>query len=184
MRGYAFLCKQDHDRAIADFDCAIALDPSSWRVLPHRATIHLRMGNHDAAIADFDRLIAIDPASARALIGRGAASRAKGEHGRAESDLTLAIDHLDRLIARFPDYAPAYADRGLANILKGDLAGALADHEAATRLDARLMRALYGRGLVKTRLGDGESGRRDMAQAKAAEPEVDGLFSPFGLHDG
>jgi len=49
-------------------------------------------------------------------------------------------------------------------------------------LDPELPAALYGLGLARSHLGGGENGQRDMAAAKAMEPDVDERFRRAGLN--
>ncbi|MBX7199439.1 MAG: tetratricopeptide repeat protein [Rhodospirillaceae bacterium] len=45
---------KDYERALADNDKALALDPNAWRTHNQRAMFHQRLAQYDAAIADLD----------------------------------------------------------------------------------------------------------------------------------
>jgi tetratricopeptide (TPR) repeat protein len=53
--------KGDDDRAIADCDQAIRLNPKSAHTYAMRGHSYKKKGDYDRAIADFDRALAIDP---------------------------------------------------------------------------------------------------------------------------
>ena len=54
-RGNAHSTKQDNDRALADFDTAIELNPDLGPAYNNRALIYDAKGDYDRAIADFDK---------------------------------------------------------------------------------------------------------------------------------
>ena len=106
-RGIAYGAKGDYDRAIADFNEAIRLDPKSARAYGNRGNDYLAKGDYDHAIADYNEVIRLDPKSARAYNNRGGAYSAKGDRDRAIADHSEAI-RLD------PKYSLAYNSRGNA----------------------------------------------------------------------
>ena len=69
-RGIAYAAKADYDRAVADFESAIAIDPAFVKPLNNRGATRLKKGEYDAAIEDFDRAIGLQPAYAGAFANR------------------------------------------------------------------------------------------------------------------
>ena len=57
----------------------------------------------------------------------------------------------------------ALDSRGLAYLKKGQWDAAIADYNAALRLNPKLASSLYGRGLAKLKNGDTNGGNADMA---------------------
>jgi tetratricopeptide (TPR) repeat protein len=100
-RGSAYQAKGNDDRAIADYDEAIQLDPKNARAYNNRGIAYHAKGNNDRAIADYDEAIRVDPKYAFAYFTRGLAYHAKGNNDRAIADYDEAI-RLD------PKYAFAY----------------------------------------------------------------------------
>ena len=101
------------DRALADFDAAIRLDPRHAQAYISRGCAHATRGEHDRAIADYDAAIRLDPGCARAYSNRGLAHFARGEFDRAIADYGEVI-RLD------PHNAHAYNDRGNAYRARGE----------------------------------------------------------------
>ena len=122
--------KADYDRAIADSDQALKLDPNNDTAYNNRAFALIRQGDYDRAIGDLDRAIKLNPASSRAYKNRGDAYRGKGDVDRALADL-------DQAIKLEPELVPAFTIRGLVHQAKGDRDLATADFSKAISLRAR-----------------------------------------------
>jgi tetratricopeptide (TPR) repeat protein len=90
-RGNAYLAKRDYNRAIADFNRSISLDPSNGWSYAGRGSAYYGNGNYDQAIADYNEASRLDPGYAVAFWGRGNAYKAKGERGRARANYDEAI---------------------------------------------------------------------------------------------
>src|SRR5947208_1713986 len=63
-RGNAYVLKGDHDKAIADFDEALKLEPKNASIYNNRGNAHNDKGEGEAAMADFDAALKSDPRSA------------------------------------------------------------------------------------------------------------------------
>jgi tetratricopeptide (TPR) repeat protein len=98
-RGNAYDDKGDHDRAIADYDQSIRLNPQDAKPYYNRAIAYEAKGDHDRAIADYAQAIGLNPQSADAYYNRGVAYFKKGDYDRAISDL----DQYIRLAPSAPD---------------------------------------------------------------------------------
>ncbi|MBA7715771.1 hypothetical protein ES703_124829 [subsurface metagenome] len=60
-RGRAHAIKDDLDRAIADFNKAIELDPRYAEVYRHRGLVYAEKGDYKAAIADGEQFLKLAP---------------------------------------------------------------------------------------------------------------------------
>ncbi|WP_082523863.1 tetratricopeptide repeat protein [Methylobacterium sp. Leaf399] len=127
-RGLAYKKKEDYDRAIADFNEAIAVDPSDADFFRSRGSTYDDMERYDAAIEDYDRSIKLDPTVGDSFVNRGIAYGNKGDFERAIKDFDEAI-RLD------PKRGLTYYSRALAYEKTGAADKALADVETAFRLE-------------------------------------------------
>ncbi len=91
------------DKALADCNEALRLDPGNPVMLDSRGLVLLRSGDPDKAIADYNAALALRPNTAWSLYGRGLARLRKGltKDGQADIAAATAID------ARLPDQAKA-----------------------------------------------------------------------------
>lgn len=128
-RGRIALRHRDFERAIADFDEAIRLNPNRAALYRDRALARRENGDLALAIADYDEAIAHDPKLAAPYHQRGLALAATGDLDRAILSYNTAI-RLD------PRDAEARLDRGLAFLAHGQADDARADFEAALALPA------------------------------------------------
>ena len=146
-RGAAYNDKGDYDRAIADFNEAIRLDPTYTNAYNNRGKAYNRKGDYDRAIADFNEAIRLDPTYTYAYNGRGNAHDEKGDHDRAIADFNEAI----RLN---PTYVYAYYNRGAAYFRKGDYDRAIVDLNEVIRLDPKYADGYNRRALAYYKKGD------------------------------
>src|SRR6516162_9813646 len=82
-RGNLYAVQGEVDRAIADYDIAITLDPDRAVAFFGRATVLMEKGEIDRALFDFDHAIELDPMDADARVGRGRAYYQKKDYKRA-----------------------------------------------------------------------------------------------------
>src|SRR5215472_6377935 len=129
-RGEAYRAKAQYERAIADFDEAIHLDPKLAAAFYNRGLAYGSKDQYERAIADFDEAIRLDPKFVFAFIGRGGVYALKAQYDRAIADFDQAI-RLD------PQQAVTFTGRGVANFNTGQFAAAADDFEQSLSLDAR-----------------------------------------------
>ena len=161
--------KGDHDKAIADFNEAIRLDPENAEAYVDRGMAWQAKGDFDKAIADFDAAIRLDPEDARRYVDRGMAWAAKGHFEQAIADFNEAVRLDPELVRRSRSRAclasrsaittrpspittrrsgstrttpQAYVHRGIAWRLKGNHDKAIADFSAAIRLQPGTLRTI------------------------------------------
>jgi tetratricopeptide (TPR) repeat protein len=85
-RAAAWSHKGDYDRAIADYDEAIQLNPKYAHAYNHRGMAYIDKGDYDRGIADYDEAIRLNPNYAHAYANRGDAWSHKGDFARAIAD--------------------------------------------------------------------------------------------------
>ena len=131
--------KHEIDRALADDNKAIRLDPTQSAVYHNRGAVFFLKRDFDKAIADYTEAIRLDPASILSYEDRGTAWLALGEYDKAIADLNEAIS-ID------PTHAPAYCYRGLVWWAKEDYDKAIADFDKAIMHNSYYVFALNQRG--------------------------------------
>ena len=90
-RGNAYYYKGEYNRAIADFDESIWLNPNSAVAYFNRGWAHSEKGEYSRSIKDFDEAIRLRGDDANYVRGRGRAYYLKGEYDRAIEDFDQAI---------------------------------------------------------------------------------------------
>ncbi len=85
------LANLDIDKALADCDMALKLDPKVTEALGARGLAHLRQHRFDEAVADFEAALAARPKSPLSLYGRGLARRGKGLTVAGDADIAAAV---------------------------------------------------------------------------------------------
>jgi tetratricopeptide (TPR) repeat protein len=175
-RGMAFMYKGDIDRALADLTRAIEIDPTYAIALTDRGTVYDNKNDHPHAIADFDAAIKLDPKSTDALTGRCAARAEQGD------DLQGALADCNQVLQmRGNNSAGTLNSRGFTYLRLGQYDNAIADFNAALKLNAKLASALYGRGLAKQKKGDAAGGQVDMATANLLQTDIAAEFAGYGV---
>jgi tetratricopeptide (TPR) repeat protein len=173
-RGLARLGTGEYDRAIADFDASIGIDPQSARTYNNRGTAWYVKGDRDRAFADFDKAIRRDPEYAFAWHNRGEVWKDRGDFNRAIADYGKAI-------SRDPGYTAAYVDRALAYERTGDLARAAQDFRAALAQPAQYSDGPQAQATARERLAALGSAGPPPADPRPAPGAVPSLPPP--VHD-
>ncbi len=146
IRGTILTEKQEYDKAIADFDESLRLDPQYADALSGRDRARLKRGGFDKALATPGTAARLDPKNAVGYYKRGLMRQKSGDFDKALADFNQAL--------RFdPKHASTYAARGALWQNKGEIEKAIADYDAAIRLDPMQSGAHANRGLAWHQLG-------------------------------
>src|SRR3982750_642493 len=90
-RGIAYGKAGDYDRAIADFDAALRINPNHVRAYVNRGNANFTRRDYDRAIADFGQAIRLEPKVVAHVMSRAIAYEAKGDLARAIADYDQAL---------------------------------------------------------------------------------------------
>ena len=80
-----------------------------------------------------------------------------------------------------PNSAQFLDSRGLVHLRPKDYDKAIADYDAALRLQPQTAWSLYGRGLAKLRKGLTAEGQADIAAADALQPKIAEHAASYGI---
>jgi len=94
-RAAASASRQDYERARADLNAAIELEPTSAAHFAQRGAVHEALKRRAEAMADFDKAIELDPAQTDARFRRAVLRAVGADRDGARSDL----DALDKALA-------------------------------------------------------------------------------------
>jgi tetratricopeptide (TPR) repeat protein len=128
-------------------DQALALDPQHAWASFDRGQLLLSQGELQLALADFDRAVAREPNNPR-FLGARCVARAVAAPASAE------LADCSKALAQHGKPGNGLVARGQAYLALQRNQDALADFEAALTANSANMRALYGRGVARQRLGD------------------------------
>jgi tetratricopeptide (TPR) repeat protein len=208
-RGFAYQMKRDLDRAMTDYTRAIDVDPKHALAYIGRGFILRVRGDLDGAIADDTKAIEVDPAHALPYIRRAEAYQDKSEVDRALADyakaieidpksaaaynsrcrfrvkanldLPLALADCDDAVRLAPNNAIFMDNRGFVYLKLDRIDEAIADYDAALKINPKLPGSLYGRGLARQKKGDQAGGDADIAAAKAIKAAIADEFAKYGV---
>jgi tetratricopeptide (TPR) repeat protein len=126
-RGVAFERGGQFDKAIEDYERAIALSPSYYKAYNNMGALYGKMSLFARAIEYFNKAIAIAPNYADAYYNRGITYVLIDQFGRALEDFNKAI-------LLNPNDATAYVERGNLHLRMGNRDLAIADFQTACDL--------------------------------------------------
>ncbi|HEV7358581.1 MAG TPA: aspartyl protease family protein [Steroidobacteraceae bacterium] len=132
------------------------------------------------AIAQFDLWIVSHPEDSRIGLAFNGRCKARGVLGQ---DLPMALKDCNAAVSRSGTQVGAgvLVNRALVRYRLGDYDRAIADYDAALKLQPKSAWALYGRGLVKLKKNQRAEGDNDMAEAVKIAPNVVDGYKRMGL---
>ncbi|WP_170144378.1 tetratricopeptide repeat protein [Dichotomicrobium thermohalophilum] len=207
-RGVAHWRERRYEKALADFEKSIELNPDYAPVYNNRGNVLMAMGRVDAAIEDFSRAISLAPAYGAAFNNRGNAYLALGQLEKAEADLRKAVKllpssaaplngrgkiaavdarpfaslrYLNRAILLNRNYPAAYRNRAAALIKVRHYDDALNDLEQAAATADGDAQLLILRGQVRRFDGKPQAAVQDFSAALEIAPENGEAYAGRGL---
>ena len=89
-KGVSYQEKGQRDKAIAEYNKAIEINPRHAQPYANRGYAYAAIGKYDQAITDYNKALEINPIYAKAYANRGYAYRSKGEYEKAMGDFRKA----------------------------------------------------------------------------------------------
>ncbi len=173
IRSYAYYVKgemnydkEQYDKAIANLDEAIRLDPESIYAYFKRGKAKSNLGDNIDAISDYDKAIELNPENVLNYISRGLSRNNLGDHKGA-------INDYDKVIKINSQEVAAYINRGNAKQKLGDYKGAISDYDNAIELNSEYAAVAYlNRSLAKKALGQQDAAKADFEKAMELDPDI------------
>lgn len=163
-RGLSHAENGDYDKALADYDRALQLDPKDAVALTNRGNIYRDDEEYERALADYDAALQFAPDDGDVHYSRALVLIELREYDRAIADF-------DRAVALKPDFATAYIDRGITHVSRGSYDRALADFDQMLAIDPKNAEGYYVKGLALAWLNRIDDARRNIEQAVDLLPE-------------
>ncbi|HKU06149.1 MAG TPA: tetratricopeptide repeat protein, partial [Bradyrhizobium sp.] len=173
-RGIAYFSKGEFDRAIRDFDEAIAAKPNNPVLHHNRGMALYNKGDNEGAIRSYEEAISIQPRYAIAHNDRANVYFRMKEYDKA-------ISGYDDAIRLQPRDGVLYANRGNTYRMKGDYDRALRDFDDAIRLNPREAGSIYGRSQVYADKGDAVRAIADLDEAIRLRSDNGDYFNSRGF---
>ena len=171
-RGNAYAAAGDLALAIADYDQAQLLLPTSTGARFNRALARLALEQFDQALVDIDAAIQLAPDWAEAY-------QLRGEIRYAGRDDTGAVADYTRSLELKPSDA-AYHGRGVSYLILGDRQRGMADLDEAIRLNPQSLRSLSMRAYAWREQGNSDAALLDYNAALRIEPRNSNLLNQRG----
>jgi tetratricopeptide (TPR) repeat protein len=141
MRGVVRYENDDLDRAFADVNEALRLDPKYVAALVERAYLWQCRDRLDLALADVNQAIQLDSRNSYAYVERGVFHFGMKDHGKALRD----FEHALRLGSRS---AAIHLCKGMIHVERGEGEPAIAEFNLAIQLDVKRLDAYIGLATV------------------------------------
>jgi len=159
-RGLTYANLNRYNEAIADYNKAIALDPSGACGAHQAGAAHNSRGianyalkRYDEAIADCTRAIILDPSGTCGASQAGTAYNNRGSAYLAIKQYDKALADYTKAIQLNPEFSNAYSNRAIVYGSMGNHGLALADFTKALALDASNETATIGKTVAEKMLG-------------------------------
>lgn len=173
-RGLVYQEMGDHQKAIADFNRAIELDPGYAFPYNNRGYSYQKMNDREKAQRDYDKAIELNPKIANPYNNRGLLYYDHDEFEKAVRDFRKAIE-LD------PKLLNSYMNLGLAYMELGRFTEALGAFDAGLRLSPTQPDLLVNRGFLYMTLDEYAKAAADFEAAAKYNPDDPSAHWGLGL---
>ena len=181
-RGNIWFDQQNYTEAIADYDRALALDPSLSRAFHNRGLAYALLKEYDTALRDYALAIHLDPAYRRAYENRVRLLEQLVVERTDETLLQQLADDYGKLAELIPEAEAMYRYRqGVILARLGDRLAAREAFDAALRARPQHVDALYERALLHYADGDLNAALADLDAALRLSPRAANAYYVRGL---
>ncbi len=167
--------KQDYDRAFADLNKSIEVDPEYPNAYVNRGNVYSMREEYQQAIADYDRALQLRPTYYDALTNRAITNALLGNFEKSLTDY-------DRALKIQPNNGQIYFNRGLTHFQMRHWESSLSDYNMAIKLNPKNGQVYYYRSMVEAQMGQIEAARRDVNNARSLGfPVPDSYSKQLGM---
>lgn len=164
QRAWSYTQQGQRERAMADIQQALSVDPKNTPALTARGKLYSLSGDYQRARVDLDEAVRLLPTSAAARDTRGAILLRLEEYDGAIADFSKVIELEPRV-------AEGYLNRALALCLKGQYSRAMPDFNTSVAYQPWNPQAYVWRGAARLELGDTARAIEDYGQALQLDPK-------------
>ena len=168
-RGMVYQNRGDKERAMADYNKSIEINPSTAVAYLDRGALYSDMGKDTLALNDLNKSIELINTNSQAYYDRG---RVFSKFGKD----SLAILDFDKSIELNPRYAYAYMNRANSNLMLKKYDLAIPDYEKAIECNPELDLPYYNRGVCYYNKNDYNHALEDFTKAISMNQSVPQYF--------
>ncbi len=154
----------NYDMAMKDLDRALELKPDDFEALTNRGNVYFRTGKYRQALDDFMSALRANPVFPNAWNGKGAAYFSLGQF-----DSALAA--FEGALAEKPDYVEVYLNRANVLSVQKRFEEAVKSYDVYLGYNPSDGKALYWRGLARSKLGNVDGAIDDFTDAIRSLPD-------------
>jgi tetratricopeptide (TPR) repeat protein len=162
-RGVDYAKQGQLDKAIAEFEEAIKLDPNYVEAHVNLGIGYAKQGMFDKAIAAYEEAIRLDPDIAEAHYNLGLAYAKQGMFDKA-------IPQYEEALKLNPDDADTHWNLGAAYADQGQADKAITEYKAAIELDPNIAEVHYDLGVVYYKQGELNEAAAEFEEAVKLDP--------------
>ncbi len=141
-QGEAYGRQGQFDKAIAEINKAIELDPKNANAFNDRGLALWLKGDMNPALADYNKAIELNPTFATAYNNRGLL------YGKGQGEMDLAIADFSKAIELDPKLVDAYLSRGMAYSFKQEFDKSIEDYGKVIEIDPNAGDAYFNQAVV------------------------------------
>jgi tetratricopeptide (TPR) repeat protein len=164
VRALLWLDIGDTERASAEAELALTVDPDQHEAGIVRGTVALWSQRLQESVVAFERVLAKHPESGRAWLGLGQDRMLRG-------DVANGRVLLERASVQMPDHIGTWHALAWCQVLEGDLAGAKRSFDKAFALDRTFGETHGGLGLVHALRGERKQAEESIKRAMRLDPQ-------------
>ena len=160
---------EEYDKALADFNKYIEINPTEPLIYSNRGNLHGLMGNYDLALKDYSRSAELDSTKVDTYVNKGVTYIRMEQYDKA-------LEELNRAAIMEPSNVHVYANRAYANLQAGELENAISDYDFVIANTVENSDNHFYKGIANFRLSRFEEAVKDNTKALQINPKSAGSY--------